>query len=452
MGAIGCAVENVGLNMQSMAVVLAFCVWLGILIVCTVFIVSGVLRWLSDSNKRGKRLDFAAWISLIVVAVMFFIHKGDLFKTLATAEASAGLTPIIVNASKVIAKLLVLGTVIVCALLLAALVALFVFYVISIFVQIMREQGSGQQSNIKAALKAKSDAFFEMVKTPILMTAITLGVLAMFVIVPLLMGNPIEADGATQPGSTEQVSTEETQEEGPQGEIQETERQKEEASGRQHLTQVWESGVRRIAAPFEKTGESSSFSDALITYILIYIIVLGVCFAIVQILYSVIRDCFTNKNSGGIIDEYSSSIGILAVGIAILWSLKNNAGEKLDDPLKIVGEFTKAAVAATFIVALGILALEIIRLLMDMKEKLIRIEARYLFTSLVGLASILMLSMLNSIYGAVCAVIGFDADASLDNIQDRIKGKMIEEMERQLDEKKDYKMTFSGFSEKITKK
>lgn len=444
MGAIGCAVENVGLNMQSMAVVLAFCVWLGILIVCTVFIVSGVLRWLSDSNKRGKRLDFAAWISLIVVAVMFFIHKGDLFKTLATAEASAGLTPIIVNASKVIAKLLVLGTVIVCALLLAALVALFVFYVISIFVQIMREQGSGQQSSIKAALKAKSDAFFEMVKTPALMMVITFGILATFVIIPLFMGTTTTAIPAGQ--STAQADMAEQDLSG-------------QAQEEQSLTEVWKSGIIQITKFIDKDkGEKSNagqddnpFGYAFISYTLVYIIVLGVCFAAAQILYSIIRDCFTRKNAGGIIDEYSGSIGILAVGISILWSIRSGALK--DGKLStIIAEFGKSFLAVMFIVALGILALEIIRLLMDMKEKLIRIEARYLFTSLVGLASILMLSMLNSIYGAVCAVIGFDADASLDNIQDRIKGKMIEEMERQLDEKKDYKMTFSGFSEKITKK
>ncbi len=444
MGAIGCAVENVGLNMQSMAVVLAFCVWLGILIVCTVFIVSGVLRWLSDSNKRGERLDFAAWISLIVVAVMFCIHKGDLFKTLATAEASAGLTPIIVNASKVIAKLLVLGTVIVCALLLAALVALFVFYVISIFVQIMREQGSGQQSNIKAALKAKSDAFFEMVKTPALMMVITFGILATFVIIPLFMGKTTTAIPAGQ--STAQADMAEQDLSG-------------QAQEEQSLTEVWKSGIIQITKFIDKDkGEKSNagqddnpFGYAFISYTLVYIIVLGVCFAAAQILYSIIRDCFTRKNAGGIIDEYSGSIGILAVGISILWSIRSGALK--DGKLStIIAEFGKSFLAVMFIVALGILALEIIRLLMDMKEKLIRIEARYLFTSLVGLASILMLSMLNSIYGAVCAVIGFDADASLDNIQDRIKGKMIEEMERQLDEKKDYKMTFSGFSEKITKK
>ena len=444
MGAIGCAVENVGLNMQSMAVVFAFCVWLGILIVCTVFIVSGVLRWLSDSNKRGERLDFAAWISLIVVAVMFCIHKGDLFKTLATAEASAGLTPIIVNASKVIAKLLVLGTVIVCALLLAALVALFVFYVISIFVQIMREQGSGQQSNIKAALKAKSDAFFEMVKTPALMMVITFGILATFVIIPLFMGKTTTAIPAGQ--STAQADMAEQDLSG-------------QAQEEQSLTEVWKSGIIQITKFIDKDkGEKSNagqddnpFGYAFISYTLVYIIVLGVCFAAAQILYSIIRDCFTRKNAGGIIDEYSGSIGILAVGISILWSIRSGALK--DGKLStIIAEFGKSFLAVMFIVALGILALEIIRLLMDMKEKLIRIEARYLFTSLVGLASILMLSMLNSIYGAVCAVIGFDADASLDNIQDRIKGKMIEEMERQLDEKKDYKMTFSGFSEKITKK
>ena len=98
------------------------------------------------------------------------------------------------------------------------------------------------------------------------------------------------------------------------------------------------------------------------------------------------------------------------------------------------------------------MTLETIRLLVDMSERLIRVEAKYLFIFLVGQATILLLSMLNSIYGAVNAIIGDKAGTALDQIQDKIRNAMIAAMDRQLDGQKNHKRTFSGFTGKSTKK
>ncbi len=131
----------------------------------------------------------------------------------------------------------------------------------------------------------------------------------------------------------------------------------------QRVTEVWKSGIIQITKFIDKDkGEKSNagqddnpFGYAFISYTLVYIIVLGVCFAAAQILYSIIRDCFTRKNAGGIIDEYSGSIGILAVGISILWSIRSGALK--DGKLStIIAEFGKSFLAVMFIVALGILS------------------------------------------------------------------------------------------------
>lgn len=323
----------------------------------------------------------------------------------------------------------------------------------------MRPDQAGNQA---ATLQAKSDDFFSLMKTPILMMVITFGILATFVIIPLLMGGPT-AQGVAEISSAGQNPAE------------------------QSLAAVWKNGVLQIASFFEKNDEAApvpdqgtssgitetfavqkpgeeevtasnarnstynSFSNALISYILIYIIVLGVCFAAIQIIYSIIGNCFNSKNSGGIIDEYSGSIGVLAVGISILWSVKSGVLQS-GDLSTILGEFIKSFVVVMLIIALGILALETIRLLMDMKEKLIRVEARYLFIAFVGFSAHLLLSMLGSVYGAVNTVIGGGSDSELEDVQKELRVRIIKEMENHMVSAKDFKTTFTGFKATITKK
>lgn len=462
MGTIGLAAVNTGLNTAGIATALMFCAWIGTLIVCIVLIIYGVLRWLSNPVKRAKRLDTAAWISLVVLLIMYLIHKRLDIVTLfgKDSTATADLTSVVINASKIAVKLLTLGAVIACTLLLLSLVFLFIHYVIDIITQAQ----PGQAGTWAAEIQAKSDEFFRLVKTPILMMVITFGILATFVIIPLLMGGPTAQVAAGQE-STEISSAEQSPEE--------------QSPAEQSLAAVWKSGVLQIARFFEKNaetepaqdqstapGETAAFAtqksggqekddplfiSALISYLLIYIIVLGVCFAAVQILYSIIRDCFNRKNSGGLIDEYSGSIGVLAVGISILWSVRSGAlqGGNLST---ILSEFVKSFVIVMAIIALGILALEIIRLIMDMKETLIRVEARYLFIAFVGLAALLLLSALGSAYGSVNTVIGGGSDSKLEDIQKKLRNEIIKTMEEHMVPAKRFKTTFAGFEETTTKK
>lgn len=461
MGTIDPAVANTGLNMTGIATALTFCAWIGTLIVCIVLIIYGVLRWLSNPAERTKRLDTAAWISLVILFVMYLIHKrSDIVMLFGKdSTATADLTSVVINASKIAVKLLTLGAVLACTLLLLSLVFLFIRYVIAIIIVQVRPDQAGNQA---ATLQAKSDDFFSLMKTPILMMVITFGILATFVIIPLLMGGPT-AQGVAEISSAEQNPAE------------------------QSLAAVWKNGVLQIASFFEKNDEAApvpdqgtssgitetsaaqkpgeeevtasnarnstynSFSNALISYILIYIIVLGVCFAAIQIIYSIIGNCFNSKNSGGIIDEYSGSIGVLAVGISILWSVKSGVLQS-GDLSTILGEFIKSFVVVMLIIALGILALETIRLLMDMKEKLIRVEARYLFIAFVGFSAHLLLSMLGSVYGAVNTVIGGGLDSELEDVQKELRVRIIKEMENHMVSAKDFKTTFTGFKATITKK
>ena len=62
--------------------------------------------------------------------------------------------------------------------------------------------------------------------------------------------------------------------------------------------------------------------EAVITYMLVYVIVLGVGFSIARILYAIVKDNLNQKQTATLIDEYSSSMGVLGVGVSILLVLR----------------------------------------------------------------------------------------------------------------------------------
>ena len=218
------------------------------------------------------------------------------------------------------------------------------------------------------------------------------------------------------------------------------------------VTQVWKTGVNEISMYFNSSNAGESFYKQLSSYVLIFIIVLGVGFATIKILYSIVNRTFAEKGEKELLDEYSAPIGLLAVGVSLLWTITKEDSDLWGDPLGTITALLKSFAAVIFIVALAILTLEIIRLLMDMREKIIRQEAKLLFVSLVGKASIVLLEMLNSIYGALNNVIGNANDDMLGKIHDQIRNEMIHVIKKQINDKKEYETVFWGFDEKITKK
>ena len=89
---------------------------------------------------------------------------------------------------------------------------------------------------------------------------------------------------------------------------------------------------------------------------------------------------------------------------------------------------------------------------MDMKETLIRKEARYLFISLVGQAALLISGILRSVYCGVNSISGIEENSKLGRILEKLESKIIQVMDEEIQSRKKYKMTFSGFDEKTTKK
>lgn len=404
--------ENMG-NWFGIVDILIICLLLGVIIVCAILIVLGVLRWLASSgnpDKRRTRLNFAGWISFAVLATMIlYSQRKDITAFLGNTNSNQTLTTVIINGSKMAFKFLLLGTVF-------AIVAIITLVLILLVSKGVCAAFSEENTSVKdwaKNLKEVGKQFGNIIKTPIFTFFVTCGILLVFIVLPFLLGN--SEDTAS-------------------------------------LAETWGDVVHKIASSINK-NDTTTIAEDTIWYILLYIIILGVGFSVARILYAIVKDNLKQKHSVNLIDEYSSSMGIMGVGVSILLVLYYD-GINQDKPLDVVLAFLKYFLIVAVALTLAIVILEIIRLVMDMRETLIRREARYLFVALVGQASLLILVLLDSIFSALNSAVGQGrADVDISHIQNKLIQRITNTMEREIDRRTENRdATFAIFRASVTKK
>lgn len=420
--------------MNELSSIITFCIWFGTGSLCVVLIFWGILRWLR--NERDKKLNIMAWIAFTVLCTMFAIRYET--KGLDAVVAGSGQKELDENGygiglmdeeqengeniefvtaigSNVNSKALTFFLKISKNVIEMVLIGVVAFLAIVILLIVIR----CITSSLKIIWKTKTEtvdkdsfAFINAIKAPVVILVISWGIIALFCVLPFLMGE----------------------------------------WGKGNLIEIWQDGTCKITNLFSPDNGAEGFSfEVLISYILIYIIIMGVGFAVVKILHSIIGHTLKERKSENLIDEYSSPIALLAVGVAILWTLK---GEQFDDKIK---DLLKSVVSVIFIFAIIVLTLEIIRLLINMRDNFIRLEARYLFISLVGQSALLILGMLNFIYGTINNTIGSTEDTKIEKIEVKLRNKLVNTMDKAIEPKKKFpndeqKLTFWPFDEKVTKK
>lgn len=426
--------------------ILKVCLWLGVITVCVALVVSGVLRWLAPSEKRTRRLNIAGWIAFAILAVMiFYSQRINIASFFASGDGSQPLTSVVINGSKMAAKLLLLG-----AVFSISVIILLVFIILlSKGVHAAFYAKDTEVKDWAKVLKEKGSQFGVIVRTPIFTFFVTCGILLVFIILPLLLGTPKGETGLA-----------ETWIDGVQTFASAINRN--EDAGKKVYANAGEYADPRGDIDSSEDADSAGNTDkagpplpeAIITYILVYVIVLGVGFSIARILYSIVKDNLKQKQTATLIDEYSGSMGVLGVGVSILLVLQDNElNIYQDELLKILGGFFKYFAIVAIVMALAIVILEVIRLVMDMRETLIRIEARYLFVALVGRASLLILMLLNSIFSALSSAIGQQNEVDISQIQCKLIQSITEAMNQEIDHRtEDRNVTFVSFKESITKK
>ena len=423
--------------MEGISNIFMFCAWSGIVLLCGLLIITAVLRWIAPEETRKRRLN---QLAVLAVIVLCFICICAMWSAIASAFVlssegdfpAAGLMTVSFGAVKLIIKLVLLGAAFASTLVLVLAILLFLGHGLkAIFDSAVQDDAS-----LEEQLKTVSKRLITIMKSPIMVAVITWGVLALFFTIPFLTGD-------SSAGNLKDVwksGVEEIVEFGSH-----TEEHSDNANALQQNTDTPETTnlpSSQTGAPNpegtasansnSESNSSEDFYQALIKYILLSVIVLGVAFAVFKLLYS-------------------SAIGVLSVGVAMLWTLQNNKLDLLSDPVNLLLEFVKAFVIVMLIVALIILTLEIIRLLLDIQQILIWQEAALLFTSLVGHITLLVFSMLNSMYDAVNNAIGYPDDESLEEIRQEMKLRILQTMDEQLTKRKTGERTYAAFDEVVTK-
>lgn len=416
--------NGVCIDMEGVKSIIEFCGLLGITILCIILSVSCILRWIRPSQTRIKRLNIITGIVIFLFCSTIGVHY-VITDPQGSARKAETIVFIFVNAIKGTIGLLMFGII-------AASIIIMIFVVILCLYKCLCIIFRNKRNTDNIDENSETNVLVNKVKNPIVIVVLVWGIMALFLILPFLIGEQINDDPI----------------------------------------QTWVNGVYKIERLFDLDENKSkqqefvvdfSLNNAsndvtqfsfkiLAAYTLIYIIVLGIGIAIIKILYSIIKHTLEKSEDKSLLDEYSSPIALLSVGVALLWTIRNGDLPKEDFGETIIALF-KSFATVIIIVALAILTLEIIRLLMDMREKIIRKEARYLFISLVGQVAILILNMLNSIYNGIkSAIDGGTRDTGLRQIGEKLEEKIIQTMDAEIDNSENPSTTFSPFNEKITKK
>lgn len=440
-------------NLDGILDILKVCLWLGVIIVCVALVVSGILRWLASPEKRSRRLNIAGWIAFTVLTIMILYgQRSGIMRLFVNSDGSQAMTSIAVNGTKMAVKLLLLGVVFAIAVI--ALLVLIVLLTKGVRVALCAQNKTAKDWAKK--LNELGEQFAIITKTSIFTFFVTCVVLSVFIILPLLLGSPKGEAGMAETW-VDGVQTFASAVSRSEGMTKNTDANTDDYANPKEDEDPTEDMDPDSAISL--TGNTTKTKDipipeAVITYILVYVIVLGVGFSIVRILYAIVKDNLTQKQTTNLIDEYSASMGVLGVGVSILLVLQDDDLNIYQDELfKILGGFFKYFAIVAIVMALAIVILEVIRLVMDMRETLIRKEARYLFVALVGRVSLLILMLLNSIFSALSSAIGQHDEVDTSEIQYKLIRRITDAMDQEVDWRpENNNVTFVNFKESVTKK
>lgn len=367
----------------------------------------GVLRWLGNDQKRSGRQKKIYIASAVFIGSIVIIFIWNTQKDLLQNEQNW------VSSVQAILKLFGVGIVIVFLALFAIICVMLIVYGLMIVIQIVTGFKTKESAEeLKTKIDEWSKKMQSLIETPLFIASLTAAIIAVFIILPFVIGD-----------------------------------------NRSSYTECWVDGVRQIASA---VIADPSLSVAISTYALIFISILGIGYVTSNILYEIIKKRFEKTTI--FLCEYSNAIGLLAVGVSILCTIlfKN----ELDDlELSKVLEFAKPLVIVLFAIALGVITLEIVRLLIDMRERLIRQEARYLFALLVGWCIVILIKVFYVAYNSINVVLGENsrqieaAEEKIEAIHESIMVKTAQNIYKEINgDGTDNTRIYKAFKGIITKK
>lgn len=437
--------------MNGIVDILGFCLLTGFIGLSVLLIAAAVLRWVSPGKTRTRRLNLlAAGAALTLGLMLAFLYWDKITDVFSANTENATLLKVLFSASTLTVKLLLLAIATASILMLVLLIGVFLKYGLDAVFSHKAPNTPSPNVDIqklKNVLNLISDRLLAIMKSRIVTAVIAWGLLAMFFFLPFLAGEAAGGNlGETWVnGVYEIVSFGDAAENGTNTD------DPGESPSNTAQSSTPEPSAHKDSAQSFALHSREPFFNALIKYILLSVIVLGVVFAVFRLICSIISQALSENKKANLLDEYSGAIGVLSVGVAMLWTLQNDKDlSLLADPSRLFLEFLKSFGIVLVIVALIILTLEIIRLLLDMRQKLVRQEAKLLFITVIGQVSLLLLDMLSSIYEAVDSAIGNSSNMHMRDILEKIRTLIIEAMDAQLKSEKEHTRAYSSFDETVT--
>lgn len=400
--------------------------WLLAFVASAVLTLIGILRWLADQKERPHRLSLVSCCAFIVFLFMLlsanWASLSALFNSYLGDSESA--TKTLISTSKITVKLLLLVLIVAFAVLLTLTASLFVLYGLWAIICTVGSLGHTDKEELEKRLHDKSEKLKIMLNNPVFFLIIDGAILTIFLIIPLMI-----KDDST------------------------------------NLAESWKNGVNVIAQFCNTSGNKPlDFTESLPMYLLIYISILGIGYATASILFEIIKKIFDRKKGRGFLSRYSNTIGLMAVAVSVLllisWGkLRFNSDSTW---LNIFINFSKPFALAIFIIVMGVITLEVLRLIMDMRETLIRKEARYVFIMLVGQCTVIIVKAFSLIYNALSGALAGD-EMQEENVKDcmgdileQIPEKIARDINKEISETEspecNMEMPYAAFKKSVTKK
>lgn len=435
----------------------------GIVALCLVLVVSGVLRWLKAGPSRTKRLNTLSWIAAAVLFTAVTVHYTGGIVSPGQSDISAPKTEdvslssmddtgesamyeadtgaaieqtgeqrvangIFLRVSGAAVKFFLLCMAISAVAVLVVIVSLCLYRGVR---TIILTRSGGYPAKMRMAQESEANWLFaETIRSPVVILVIVGGVLSLFFLLPFLTG---DLDSGTP-------------------------------------LEIWKDGVCEINRLFNIQPEAAALNiftvNTLASYLMMYIVILGVGFLVIQSSCSLLRYAFGNDRSSCTAGEHFRGIAFLLLTIFVLLAFKNGTLPQKGRG-DLLFELLKSSATAIAFTVLVTVALEVLRFLVDTKRNLIPQGMRLLLLYLFGQVIALALGLAGALFDALNNAIGTVESSDMNRMEMKLRRKLMNALNEQLDNKKDPKKplaiksekgqnahqhTFSAFDEKITKK
>lgn len=458
------------LKIDKILTIIKYLAYYGSGILCIGFLLVRLGLWLVNSKKRSEKLKICTVFSICILLLLYTYRQKSIILSAINSYLSDSLSIV----GFILCSLFIISVIILLIILFNAIwKAVKLLFSSDSTLQIDDEQQSISGEDIP---KPVNSNFNQAIKKPEVILLIAWGIVALYTILPFFVVQPADTpldtwfNGVAKIATyfetdVEQNTKDEDQDNSFNNFIKENSIEDlENLNNLDNLFSIYDKYVENNNSSINNDNTDSERNSGtfdinkFVIYTIAYIIIIGVGYAAVTLLASVIRKTLNKQDDSDLFAQYAMPIAFLVVCISSLWLISNHK-ISIENKVEFIAEITKLFITVIIIFTLVLLALEIVRLLMDMSDKLIRTEGKYIFILVIGQCSIFLTDFFNMIFEALENFVSAEPDSNVTEIMQKTRqivvniiNKKIND-EYRMDSKQNIKTnTFNRFRENKTKK